>query len=317
MKPDRIAHASSPPPRVASAYPDFDLEALFATSNQVVSDAVIEQFVRDPASLPTGIRTVVEELLAENCGAKLMEEFYRSFYEELDRLPGRTPSKVESFIISIFPSENVVPLFPVETRAEMPEGSNGKPIPVITSSGYKLLLQPVILLGSREARVVVYLLRDMYGPQYCRLYVLMSDASKRANLVITFPDLDVDVFVENGTADFVLSDDEPSEKLFASAILRFSVYEVERHKGQFTSSKEETARGNTISLPTGQSLQIEDDANSFRLVHDAGYADDPTLIRRVVLRTDDGSAHVMKIADGHGELMIDHPVERAWIGLYE
>ncbi|MEX0599363.1 MAG: hypothetical protein WD423_05585 [Rhodothermales bacterium] len=119
MKPDRIAGVDTGLSLTAvRSHPDFNLEALFGTSDQNVNDAVIEQFVRDPDSLPIGISQVVKESIAEDVGSQMMEAFYRTFYELLDRLPADTSSQVEAFVSSLFPSPDDVPGIP-STRSEI------------------------------------------------------------------------------------------------------------------------------------------------------------------------------------------------------
>lgn len=281
------------------------------------NDAIIEQYVRDPASLPASVRSTLETLLERDTGAQRVEAFYRSFYEELDRLPSQPPSRVDAFIASIFPSPHVIPLVLIERRNAAPGTSAEMAVPSLGHDTGKLLFDPLVMLGSHAAGVAVYVLRDREVHEYCRLCVAMMDAPRRSNMIVTFPDLDLDVFVRHHATHFLAPSGQPDAERFKAAILRFPTYELEYANNQLSSTFLSSARGDSIVLPTGHILQVREAFGTFRLVMDPGDAEYPTSIRRIAIVTDTGSSHVINIVSGRGELSIEKPVDHAWIGLYE
>ncbi len=318
MKPDRRIQARTRSQRGINLAPsDFNSGELHTRSDAVINDAVIERYVRDPATLAVSVVRAIEELLEQDPGARRLAEFYRSFYDELEHLPDHSASSVEMFITSIFPSPHVVPLFPVEMKTQGRAFSLQEEGIEIPASGAATFYDPILLLGSKESGVVVCLLREQRDRKRCRLYVLMTDLARRPNVIISFPEINFDVFVRSGTADLLFPDSDVDSDQLRAAILRFPVFEIEyRPDGHFSPPLRKVS-DSRFALPTGHVLEIHSGPGGDDTSLSTGDAAYPTSIRRVAIVTEEGSTYIMKVYDGEGRVDVDGSLERAWIGLYE
>lgn len=170
-------------------------------------ERLIERFVRDPDRLPNDQRRAVERLIEEDPGARTYAEFLGDFYGRLDNEP-LPPSgdRVDEFVEGLFEEEAVVPLRPFQpprdarptvlaadtdsARAEAP--ADERRFAVLTT------------LAAEEENLLVRVVKDRDTGRG-RLYVLADPPERRAHVVVSFPDLDLNLVAdEEGRTTFAM-----------------------------------------------------------------------------------------------------------------
>jgi hypothetical protein len=260
-----------------------------------LSDAVIERYVRCPQTLGAELRDKVAACLAENPEAQSVAEFYRDCYSRLDRLGTRSPQQLEQFIASIFPIPDVVPLYPM--AAQSPRGPYTSPpkLQATRPGGAGALFEPQTLLGSRETTTMVCLLRNQDDYEDWKLFVLTTDLLKRANTLVTFSELGVDVVVDgSGSADFRLPDKDLDVELLNTATLRLPVVEIIVHENEVDASIGSPTQ-ESVALPSGHVVHLDTEFDGRLVWLDSSRAAFSYRYRRITCTNDDGTIEIRRI----------------------
>jgi len=176
------------------------------------AERLIEKYLRRPEALAKRERQRVDQLLAHDAAAEAYAEFLRTFYqrlgEETDR--GRS-SQVEEFVEALFEDtrDSVVQLRPFRPR--------GKPQSTVLAaatqpaSGDRRFSVLTTLEGEQE-EVLVRVIGDHKTGQG-RVYVLTDPLAGQGHIIVSFPDLGLDLVTdEDGRRTFELPPEVSSEE---------------------------------------------------------------------------------------------------------
>lgn len=197
----------------------------------------IERFVRRPGSMDEEQRREAERLIGLDPGAAAYARFLSGFYERLgEESSDPADSRVEAFVQRLFgegkrsrdpdkkQNESAPAVTPIEPYGS---GSSVRPtvlaadtaLPARDSSAEKRSTDPsgrkrflmLAALASGDDRVLVRVVGDRATGRG-RLYVLSEQAERQAHVVVSFPELGLDLVAdEEGQATFDLSKGPPSE----------------------------------------------------------------------------------------------------------
>lgn len=157
-------------------------------------ERTIEQYVRRPDALGAQDRRAAERLIAEDPGAAAYAEFLRGFYDRVDEESASPPSdRVEAFVEDLFQEEKaVIPVQPFRPRRE--------PRPTVLAADTaapadERRFSVLTTLAAEAEDVLVRIVKDRDTGEG-RLYVLAEPPERRAHVVVSFPDLGLDLVAD-------------------------------------------------------------------------------------------------------------------------
>ena len=257
-------------------------------------EQLIEQFVRGPEQLSEERRQSVERLIDEDPGAQAYAEFLRGFYRRLEAGPTTSPSgRVEAFVEGLF-SENentVVPLRPFQSRQEsrptVLAAETRTTDPHVSSDERRFSV--LTTLEAETESLLVRVLGDRKTGQGC-LYVLAEPAEQRAHVVVSFPDLGLNLIAdEEGRRAFdVPPGITPQDWADTQAVVR-------RPLATRTIGPEEDM---TLALPGGETLLGKRTGKTLRVVLESHGSDAPS---RFTITAPDQPARLFRLGNAPSE----------------
>jgi hypothetical protein len=263
------------------------------------NEAAIEQYIRRPDAMSEEAQCEVERLLDRDPGAAAFAAFLRGFYDRLDE-EARTAAaaQVDAFVEDLFaedPDASVISLQPFQPRrearptvlaAETETSSEARRFSVLTTLAAEAEQMLVRIVGDREKN-------------QGRMYVLTDPPEQRAHVVVSFPELGLDLVAnEQGRLAFDLPPDVgPEQWNEVRAVVRRPV------------AREQLSPGNvaTLPLPSGTDLHCERDGG----VITASAADDNGAPTFVTVTPPDETPLLMRLGPGataHRETDTEAPV---------
>lgn len=174
-----------------------------------IKEHKIELFVLSPGTIDDPERQILEAHLSGCPSCRGVEQYLRSFYEDLQNVPAVSSSRLEAFAQRVSLPSNAIPLHPYKHQLK----------PGIVDSHYITVLaaqspadsafrfQPVAVLTSDDQNVILRVLRDVDKGTFT-VYVLTSEPEMRNKVVVSFPDLYADVTTDElGRAELRLTED--------------------------------------------------------------------------------------------------------------
>jgi hypothetical protein len=200
----------------------------------------IERYVRRPGTMGAEERRAVERLIEDDPGAAAYAEFLRGFYERLDA--GRAPDRVETFVDDLFGGNPVISVQPFRPSLE------ARPTVLAAetaASSEERRFSVLATLAAEADQVLVRVVADREAEQG-RLYALAEPPARRAHVVVSFPDLGLDLVTdEEGRRAFDLpSEIEADQWCEARALVRQPV----------ATGRVDPASTVTLDLPSGGPL---------------------------------------------------------------
>lgn len=230
----------------------------------------IERFVRDPGSLPAGRRQAIQRLIKADAGARAYAEFLQGFYARLkEEPPASSKERVDAFVEELFqePSEkNVLSLRPFRRRAE--------PGPTVLAaetdapeSGRRFSV--LTTLAAEAEDVLVRIVEDREADEG-RLYVLDESPERRAHVIVSFPDLELDLVAdEEGRLAFDLPPGiDADEWARARAVVRRPIVTRSVAPGE----------REVITLPSGGALRAKREEGFLRVGFENSAPDLPAFV---------------------------------------
>ena len=244
----------------------------------------IERFVRNPKELPAERRQDVKRLIEADPGARAYAEFLRGFYDRLKEEPPATSSeRVDAFVEELFQEtseEPVVSLRPFRRRRE--------PRPTVLAAdtdgpGDERRFSVLTTLAAESEDVLVRIVEDRETGKG-RLYVLDKSPKRRAHVIVSFPDLGLDLVAdEEGRLAFDLPTDIDADQWAeARAVVRRPVVT------QSVAPDERQA----ISLPSGEALRARREDDRLKVAIGNGGPDRPAF---VTASPPSGSVHLLRL----------------------
>lgn len=279
------------------------------------TEALIEKFVRFPEELDENTYSLIASEIDRDPAFRALMEFYESVYLELDRLPTRTPSQLEDFISSIFPIPQVIPLLPIE-RERTSEAKMSVLLPGVDPRGQLVIRTPLVLLGSKEVNIVVVFLNDIESKERWHVQLYAIDPANRCSVLLTVPEIALDLFIANASADFTTPDLEDDLQKLASAILRLPTMHASRIDGSFSGDLPQIDK-ETLQMPSGHILRFVEHSNLLVVDLDGSSTSEPTSIRRIAITAEGRRTHILRVASGYGHVSIENPASAYKIWFYE
>lgn len=285
------------------------------TGRDLLIETLIEKYVRFPEELDESTQDRIRDAIDHDPICKVLLDFYESVYDELDRLPTQPSSQLEVFISSIFPIPQVVPLLPLD-REDSAHARLSVLLPGMDARGEMVIRTPLVLLGSKESKVLVVFLQDIDRPESWQVQVYPTDQANRSNVLLTVPEITLDLFISDFSADFTIHGlDEELDKL-ESAILRLPAMHARRFSGMYTGDLPEIDK-DALEMPSGHIVRFREQDDLLVIELDASRAARPTPIRRIALTADDRPPRILRVASGYGITSIECPADAYDIWFYE
>lgn len=257
-------------------------------------EQLIEQFVRGPEQLSEERRQSAERLIDEDPGAQAYAEFVRGFYQRLESESSPSSSdRVEEFVEGLF-SENenaVVPLQPFrprrESRPTVLAAETRTTDPHVSSDERRFSV--LTTLEAETENLLVRVLGDRKTGQGC-LYVLSEPAERRAHVVVSFPELGLDLVAdEDGRRAFdVPPGISPEDWAETQAIVRKPIATRTIGPGEDA----------TLALPGGGTLLGEREGETLRVALESHGADVPS---RFTVTTPDRPVSLCRLGEAPSE----------------
>ena len=228
----------------------------------------IERYVRHPGSMGAEERRAVERLIEQDPGASAYAEFLRGFYERLDEESGQAPNaRVDAFVDNLFESsETVIPVQPFQP----PRDARPTVLAADTETpGGESRFSVLTTLAAEAEEMLVRIVGDRDTNQG-RLYVLANPPARRAHVVVSFPDLGIDLVADaEGRRAFDLpSEIGVAQWAEARALVRRPV----------ATEEVEPSSTATVDLPSGGMFQCRRQAGTLTASIEAEGAVGPSLL---------------------------------------
>jgi hypothetical protein len=253
----------------------------------------IERYVRRPGTMGAEERRAVERLIEDDPGAAAYAEFLRSFYERLDADAGRAPDRVETFVDDLFGGNPVISVQPFRPSRE------ARPTVLAAetaASSEERRFSVLATLAAEADQVLVRVVADREAEQG-RLYVLAEPPARRAHVVVSFPDLGLDLVTdEEGRLEFGLPANVTAEQWAdARAVVRCPVA-----TGELAPSSSAT-----LSLPSGGTVRCRRDTGTLSATPKTGDVAPPSLL---TVSGTEAAPHLLRLYAGEAA---EHEAETA------
>jgi hypothetical protein len=268
-------------------------------------ERTIEQYVRRPDALGAEDRRVVERLIAQDPGAAAYAEFLRGFYDRMNAESASAPSdRVEAFVEDLFQEEEkaVIPVQPFRPRRE--------PRPTVLAADTaapadERRFSVLTTLAAEAEDVLVRVVKDRDTGEG-RLYVLAEPPERRAHVVVSFPDLGLDLVAdEEGRLTFDLPTEiQPDQWADARAVVRRPVATRAVAPGGET----------TVPVPSGGTLLGSRAEGVLTVEIESGGPGSPTFLTATPLT---GSASLLRLQASMPQLCEVPPEAPLVLRLYE
>ncbi len=174
-----------------------------------IKEQNIELFVLSPGTIDDLERQALEAHLSGCPSCRSVEQYLRSFYEDLQNTPVALSSLLEAFARKVSLPANAMPLHPYKHQLK-PGIVDSHYVTVLAAqspSSSAFRFQPVAVLISDDQNIILRVLRDAEKNAFS-IYVLASEPAMRNKVVVSFPDLYADVTTDEfGKAELKLAED--------------------------------------------------------------------------------------------------------------
>lgn len=270
-------------------------------------ESLIERYVRQPGALSAQERRVAVEVLETHPAARALADTLQTFYREFDALEETDAPRVERFMEGLFPEPRVIPLRPFRSEPH-DAGSSHKALLAAMSPSAQERFETVATLASEAHGVLVRLLCDRSSNTY-RLYTLAENEERRAHVVISFPELALNLVTdEQGRVDFSLNA-EAVDWTSIRAVLRLPVATWEVSPRQL----EGGAHTDQIASGYEGTCTLDDDRLSVTV---AATEDEASALSLAVVEHA-GDKTWVPLEEGEGSVNLSASQERIIIRLYE
>jgi len=161
----------------------------------VEAERLIERHLRRPEALAEEERQRVEQLLATDAAAEAYADFLRAFYQRLGEEEGRGKSdRVEAFVDALFEddTDSVVEVRPFRPRS----GSQSTVLAAATQTASdERRFSVLTTLAAEQQEVLVRVIGD-HDTGRGRVYVLTDPPIRQAHVIVSFPDLGLDLVTD-------------------------------------------------------------------------------------------------------------------------
>jgi hypothetical protein len=154
----------------------------------------IDRLISAPGDVSPTERRRIKALITSDYSAAMIAEFFRGFYSDFERLRER-PAAVDRFVDRLFPPARVIHLQPCHSRSSDPGATTY--ILAAMSSDEPARFETLASYAASDENVLVRLVLDRETNR-CRVYVLAADDQRRANTLVSFPELNIDVATDDG-----------------------------------------------------------------------------------------------------------------------